>query len=283
MDMFGASTGARACWLVLSDQIRADGVRAREVIANLSAWLVATPSTLAQDWALAALQSPLAALRRPSPYMRERRDFMIEAADGLAHLGVERTDFGGTFYSPLAFPGPRRRVVRAAAQRRARARDRAGTRSTRSSSCSPAASAASRSPPSPGSDPARYGTWQRLSYGSRDVSELAVFIDRVRTCLERKGREGDGPRRSRPAAAAKPIEDAVWDSTCTEAGYPALDELDPAAFAAARAGFLERAPAGSAPPDRDEAPRFHQRTGPSSSRARSRRSPRATVTGPRLP
>src|SRR5665647_3535812 len=105
MDMFGASTGTRACWLVLSDQIREGGVRAREVLANLSAWLVATPSTLAQDWALAALQSPLATLRRPSPYMRERRDFMIQAADALAHLGVTRTDFGGTFYSPLAFPG----------------------------------------------------------------------------------------------------------------------------------------------------------------------------------
>src|SRR6185503_4704366 len=75
MDMFGASTGARACWMVLSDQIEQNGVRAREIIANLSAWLVATPSTLAQDWAQAALQSPLAALRRPSPYMRERRDF----------------------------------------------------------------------------------------------------------------------------------------------------------------------------------------------------------------
>ena len=30
---------------------------------------------------------------------------MIAAADGLAHLGVERTDYAGTFYSPLAFPG----------------------------------------------------------------------------------------------------------------------------------------------------------------------------------
>ncbi len=105
MDMFGASTGARACWLVISDQIRANGVRARDVLANLSAWLVATPSTLAQDWALAALQSPLAALRRPSPYMRERRDFILQAADELAYLGIERTDFGGTFYAPLAFPG----------------------------------------------------------------------------------------------------------------------------------------------------------------------------------
>jgi len=79
MDMFGASTGARACWMVLSDQIMQEGVRAREILANLSAWLVATPSTLAQDWALAALQSPLAALRRPSPYMRERRDYMAAA------------------------------------------------------------------------------------------------------------------------------------------------------------------------------------------------------------
>ena len=105
MDMFGASTGARACWMVLSDEIRANGVKARDILANLSAWLVATPSTLAQDWALAALQSPLAALRRPSPYMRERRDFMAKAADELASLGVERTDFGGTFYSPLGFPG----------------------------------------------------------------------------------------------------------------------------------------------------------------------------------
>ncbi len=91
--------------MVISDQIKAGDVRAREILTNLSAWLVATPSTLAQDWALAALQSPLAALRRPSPYMRERRDFMAAAADELAHLGVERTDFGGTFYSPLAFPG----------------------------------------------------------------------------------------------------------------------------------------------------------------------------------
>ena len=95
-----ASTGARACWLVMSDQVRAQGVRALDVLTNLSAWLVATPSTLAQDWALAALQSPLADLRRPSPYMRERRDFMLQAADELAPLGVERTDFGGTFYAP---------------------------------------------------------------------------------------------------------------------------------------------------------------------------------------
>ena len=30
---------------------------------------------------------------------------MAKAADELAPLGVERTDFGGTFYAPLAFPG----------------------------------------------------------------------------------------------------------------------------------------------------------------------------------
>ena len=235
MDMFGASTGARACWLVLSDQIRESGVRAREVLANLSAWLVATPSTLAQDWALAALQSPLAALRRPSPYMRARRDFMIGAADELAHLGVERTDFGGTFYSPLAFPG----LVGESFERlRNGVRERAVVRDSVDAfefllgggvgGIPFAAFAGSRAD--------RYGTWQRLSYGSKDVSELAVFMSRVRARLEAKGREGAG---ATVPAQAKPVEDAVWNSTCTERGYPALDGLDPAAFAAARKAFLE--------------------------------------------
>ena len=173
MDMFGASTGARACWLVLSDEIRSNGVRAREILANLSAWLVATPSTLAQDWALAALQSPLAALRRPSPYMRERRDFMIAAADALAPLGVVRTDFGGTFYSPLAFPG----LVGESFERlRNGVKERAVVRTSVDAfefllsggvGGIPFAAFA-------GSDAARYGTWQRLSYGSKDVPELAV-------------------------------------------------------------------------------------------------------------
>ena len=238
MDMFGASTGARACWVVLSDQIREGGVRAREVLANLSAWLVATPSTLAQDWALAALQSPLAGLRRPSPYMRERRDYMIEAADGLAHLGVERTDFGGTFYSPLAFPG----LVGESFERlRNGVRERAVVKDSVDAFELLLAGGVGGIPFAAfaGTHAAQFGTWQRLSYGSRDVSELAVFIDRVRTCLELKGREGTGvgiPAR----ASAMPIEDEVWDSTCTVAGYPALDGLDPAAFGAARAALPER-------------------------------------------
>ena len=239
MDMFGASTGARACWVVLSDQIREGGVRAREVLANLSAWLVATPSTLAQDWALAALQSPLAALRRPSPYMRARRDYMIEAADGLAHLGVERTDFGGTFYSPLAFPG----LVGESFQRlRNGVRERAVVRDSVDAFDLLLAGGVGGIPFAAfaGTHAAAFGTWQRLSYGSRDVSELAVFIDRVRACLERKGREGTGVGiRSRSATPS--IEDVVWDSTCTADGYPALDDLDPAAFAAAR-GAIERSP-----------------------------------------
>src|SRR5512135_1412230 len=196
MDMFGASTGARACWLVLSDEIRCGGVRAREILANLSAWLVATPSTLAQDWALAALQSPLAALRRPSPYMRERRDFMIRSADALAPLGVERTDFGGTFYSPLAFPG----LVGESFERlRNGMRERAVVRTSVDAfefllsggvGGIPFAAFA-------GSDPARYGTWQRLSYGSKDVKELAVFMDRVRARIETAARAGS----SAPAGA----------------------------------------------------------------------------------
>jgi len=239
MDMFGASTGTRACWLVLSDQIRAGSVRARDVLANLAAWLVATPSTLAQDWALAALQSPLAALRRPSPYMRERRDFIMEAADTLAPLGVERTDFGGTFYAPLAFPGL---VGERFDRLRNGVRERAVVRNSVDAfefllsggvGGIPFAAFA-------GSDPARYGTWQRLSYGSKDVSELAVFMARVRERIERAGRAGS----SAPVATARPaalgIEDEVWASVCTADDYPALDGLEPKAFAEARRRFLER-------------------------------------------
>ena len=234
MDMFGASTGARACWLVMSDQIQSGGIRAREVIANLSAWLIATPSTLAQDWALAALQSPLAAIRQPSPYMRERRDFMAQAADAIAPLGVERTDFGGTFYSPLAFPG----LIGEAFERTTHGfRERAVVRTavdafdfllTANVGGIPFTAFAGR-------DPDRFGTWQRLSYGSKDVSELAVFIERVRDRIECQGRLGS----SAPAAAAataveRPIEKAVWTSACTRTGYAAFDGLDARAFADAR-------------------------------------------------
>jgi len=237
MDMFGASTGARACWLVISDQIRSNGVRAREILANLSAWLVATPSTLAQDWALAALQSPLAALRRPSPYMRERRDFMLRAADELAPLGVERTDFGGTFYSPLAFPGL---VGEPFDRLRNGVHEKAVVRNSVDAfefllsggvGGIPFAAFAG------GQDSAdRYGTWQRLSYGSKDVKELAVFMDRVRTRIERQGRLGAAA--SAPAEPRSP-QDEVWESACTDRGYEALDGLDPREFAAARRRFLE--------------------------------------------
>lgn len=189
MDMFGASTGARACWMVLSDAIRAEGVRAREVVANLSAWLVATPSTLAQDWALAALQSPLAGLRRPSPHMRARRDFMIEAADAIAHLGVERTDCGGTFYAPLAFPG----LVGESFDRLRHGQwERAVVRTSEDAFDFLLAGGVGGIPFAAfaGSDATRYGTWQRLSYGSKDVSELAVFMERVQSVIERQGRLG---------------------------------------------------------------------------------------------
>ncbi len=239
MDMFGASTGARACWLVISDQIRSDGVKARQILANLSAWLVATPSTLAQDWALAALQSPLAALRRPSPYMRERRDFMARAADELAPLGVERTDFGGTFYSPLAFPGlvgePFDRL-RNGIHEKAVVKDSVDAFELLLSGgvggIPFAAFAGGRG------GAGRYGTWQRLSYGSKDVKELAVFMDRVRSRIAKQGRLGA----SAPAAvASRPPapRDAVWESVCTADGYDALEGLDAKAFAAARRRFLE--------------------------------------------
>ena len=237
MDMFGASTGARACWMVISDQIRTNGVRAREILANLSAWLVATPSTLAQDWALAALQSPLAALRRPSPYMRERRDFMAQAADELAPLGVERTDFGGTFYAPLAFPGlvgePFDRL-RAGVHEKAVVKDSVDAFELLLSGGVGGIPFIAFA----GSDAARYGTWQRLSYGSKDVKELSVFIDRVRARIERQGLLGSSaPAAPIPAAAPTPLE-SVWGSVCTAGGYDALDGLDPAAFAEARKTFL---------------------------------------------
>ena len=242
MDMFGASTGARACWLVLSDQIQVNGVRAREVIANLAAWLVATPSTLAQDWALAALQSPLAVLRRPSPYMRERRDFMLKAADEIAGLGVERTDFGGTFYAPLAFPGlvgERFERLRNGLREHATVRtadDAFDFLLTAGVGGIPFTAFAGR-------DPARYGTWQRLSYGSKDVGELAVFIDRVTRRIARQGQMGSsasatgatGLPDGRDAAPAS-VEDAVWGSVCTTARYEALDGLDAVTFEAARRG-----------------------------------------------
>lgn len=234
MDMFGASTGTRACWMVISDQVRAGGVRAREILANLSAWLVATPSTLAQDWAVAALQSPLARLRRPSPYMRERRDFMAQAADELAGLGIERTDFGGTFYSPLAFPG-------LVGERFDRLKNGVHERAVVKGSVDafefllsggvggiPFTAFA-------GSNASRYGTWQRLSYGSKDVKELAVFMDRVKARITGQGRLGS----SAPAPAAGTPEAAVWASICTSSGYDALDGLDRRGFAQARKRFLK--------------------------------------------
>jgi len=238
MDMFGASTGARACWLVISDQVRSNGVRAREILANLSAWLVATPSTLAQDWALAALQSPLAALRRPSPYMRERRDFMLRAADELAHLGIERTDFGGTFYAPLAFPGL---VGEPFDRLRNGVHEPAVVRNSVDAFELLLSGGVGGIPfvafAGGGDGAARYGTWQRLSYGSKDVKELAVFMDRVKARIEKQGRIGAGaavPTRPRSSL------DAVWESTCTADRYDALDGLDPAAFATARQRFLEQ-------------------------------------------
>lgn len=232
MDMFGASTGARACWLVLSDQIRDNGVQALEILAHLSAWLVATPSTLAQDWALAALQSPLAGIRQPSPYMRARRDYMLGAADGLAHLGVERTDFGGTFYAPLAFPGL---VGEPFVRLRNGVSERAVVEGAVDAFEFLLGGAVGGIPFTAfaGSDPAAYGTWQRLSYGSRDVNELEVVVDRIRSLLEDKGREGAG---GGPPAPRR--DDEIWEGACREDEYPALDALDPAAFAAARRAFL---------------------------------------------
>jgi aspartate aminotransferase len=240
MDMFGASTGARACWMVISDEIRQNGVKAREILANLSAWLVATPSTLAQDWALAALQSPLATLRRPSPYMRERRDFMAKAADELASLGVERTDFGGTFYSPLAFPGL---VGEPFDRLRHGVREKAVVKDSVDAFEYLLAGGVGGIPfvafTGGEKGQARYGTWQRLSYGSKDVKELAVFIDRVRATLSKQARLGSSAPTDLAAVPTAEAHAGVWPSVCTAERYDALEGLDPKAFAAARKRFLE--------------------------------------------
>ncbi len=237
MDMFGASTGARACWLIISDQIRSNGVRARDILANLSAWLVATPSTLAQDWALAALQSPLAALRRPSPYMLERRDYMLKAVDELAHLGIERTDFGGTFYAPLAFPGligEKFDRMRHGVHETAVVKNSVDAFEFLLSGGVGGIPFAAFAGGPDSTD--RYGTWQRLSYGSKDVKELAVFMDRVRARIEQQGRIGASTALPATTRTAQP---EVWASSCTASGYAALDAIDPREFTAARRRFLE--------------------------------------------
>jgi phosphoenolpyruvate carboxylase len=170
--------------------------------------------------------------------MRERRDFMLRAVDELAHLGIERTDFGGTFYAPLAFPGlvgePFDRL-RNGVHEQAVVKDSVDAFELLLSggvggipfvafAGSPAGAA-------------RYGTWQRLSYGSKDVKELAVFMDRVKSRIERQGRLGAGA--AAPASPRGPL-DVVWESTCTAEHYDALDDLDSHAFATARQRFLEQ-------------------------------------------
>ena len=257
MDMFGASTGARACWLVISDQIRANGVRAREILANLSAWLVATPSTLAQDWALAALQSPLAALRRPSPYMRERRDYMVRRPTNSRPLGVERTDFGGTFYSPARVPRPGRRTVRPAAQRRARE----GRGQGLGGRLRVAAVGRRRRHP--------VRRVRRRQGRARPLRHLAAPLLRLEGRQGTRGLHGPRPRAHREAgplgrgaaglaaaAARRQPQDAVWDSACTADGYDALDGLDAHGVRGGAAAVpREPAPRGAAP-DRHQAPRL---------------------------
>ena len=237
MDLFGASTGARACWVALSDGIRSGHLRARDLLANLASWLVANPSTLAQDWALAALESPQAAVRQPSPCMRERRDFMARVTDEQSSLGVERTDFSGTFYAPLAFPG----LVGESFERlRNGVRERATVRDSEDAFELLLGAGIGGVPFSAfaGADKERLGTWQRFSYGSKDVGELAMFMERLQAALLRQSRYG-----SSPPMSAYSIEDEVWSSPCTASGYAALDELAHGAFRAARKGIPDLAPA----------------------------------------
>ena len=53
---------------------------------------------------------------------------------------------------------------------------------------------------------ARYGTWQRLSYGSKDVKELAVFMDRVRVLTH------DMEEQERDLLASRPPVRGAWQA-----------------------------------------------------------------------
>ena len=64
-----------------------------------------------------------------------------------------------------------------------------------------------------------------------------MFMDRVRTRIERQGRLGAGAA-APPSRPRMPL-DEVWASECTADRYEALDGLDPAEFAKARERFLE--------------------------------------------
>ena len=111
----------------------------------------------------------------------------------LAPLGVERTDFGGTFYSPLAFPGlvgePFDRLRNGVHETGGRAElgRRLRVPALRRRGRHPVRRVRGRRRRAD-----RFGTWQRLSYGSKDVKELAVFMDRVRARIEKQGRLGSG-------------------------------------------------------------------------------------------
>jgi phosphoenolpyruvate carboxylase len=167
--------------------------------------------------------------------MRERRDFMVQAADELRPLGVERTDFGGTFYSPLAFPGlvgePFDRL-RNGVHEKAVVKDSVDAFELLLSGGVGGIPFVAFAGGRDGA--ARFGTWQRLSYGSKDVKELAVFMDRVRARITKQAQLGS----SAPGPVSPTAQDAVWESVCTTQGYEALDGLEPKAFAAARRRFL---------------------------------------------
>ena len=206
------------------------------------------------------LDSPLAALRRPSPYMRERCDFMAAAADPIAPLGVERTDFGCTFYFLLAFRAWTG-TVRTAAQRFSREGDvvpqfcrrvripphrRCGRHSVHGFRWG----GDPRTAMGPGNGPS----------GLKDVKELGAFIDRARARIERQGRLDSVRRRCRPRAPPR-SKRITSGRTPAPAAYAAFYDVD-LAFAAAR---------GAAAPTRGRGPRLTGTNTP------THRPPRRTV------
>ena len=285
MDMFGASTGARACWLVISDQIRAErraGPRdPREPLR------LARRHPLDAGPGLGARRAPEPARRRcagPRPTCASGATSWCRPRTSSRPLGVERTDFGGTFYAPLAFPGlvgePFDRL-RNGVHEKAVVKDSVDAFELLLSGGVGGIPFVAFAGGRDGA--ARYGTWQRLSYGSKDVKELAVFMDRVRARIDEAGPARlERARRPRAAAAATP-QDAVWESVCTAERLRRARRPRPEGVRRGAAA-LPRGPAPrGAAADRARSTPTRPRTAPSSSTAPCAPPPRARPTAPASP
>ena len=171
--------------------------------------------------------------------MRERRDFMAKAADELASLGVERTDFGGTFYSPLAFPGL---VGEPFDRLRHGVREKAVVRDSVDAFEFLLAGGVGGIPFvafTGGREGRRALRHVAAALVRLEGREGARRLHRPRARDARRSRRGSGRARRPTSASPATGHEGVWESVCTAERYDALDGLDAKAFAAARQRFLQ--------------------------------------------